>query len=169
MFGKRKEEKRLKQQQEQEEKRLQELREKYPVGMIYELSVAGTSHHEGDISKLGDPIKKFTMSDSMLLAKYPKRDIYQYYFDNSNMEVKFVPEPSNPADPNAVRIDINDTAVGYVSKHDLETFNSVIQFPHRAIVASIKGGNSKYPSIVGNMVHFNYEPYVITIQIIITG
>lgn len=105
-------------------------------GLAFE--VAGVNYRMKEVIKLATKIKKFDMSAKKLIEiGYQNRNVYRYYFINEPVELR--PEPTNPHDPNAIMVLINNVHVGYVPKNDIQRVRDFL--PHtQSISAQIKGG-----------------------------
>lgn len=82
---------------------------------IKNFKVAGISFHEKDLMKLSAANEDYSLVKSGLIkAGLIGKDIYQYVFPVSNVEL--IPEPDNKEDPNAVKVVVDGTHIGYIKK-----------------------------------------------------
>ena len=77
--------------------------------------VAGTSFRESAILSLSTENPDYEMSKRDLIdSGMTDEKIWEYEFDPS--DVKLVPEPDNPHDPNAVKVVVDGEHIGYIKK-----------------------------------------------------
>lgn len=77
--------------------------------------VAGTTFHEFEILSLSTENPNYEMSKRDLIdAGMTDEKIWEYEFAPS--DVKLVPEPENPHDPNAVKVVVDGEHIGYIKK-----------------------------------------------------
>lgn len=130
-----------------------------PVSTSFAFNVSGVSYRMDNVIKLATPMKKWDMTNEQLMQKYPRKKIYRYFFITE--PVQLVPEPTNPHDPNAIMVLINNIHVGYVPK---EYCDRVKKMPVTAsLSAKISGGEYKIVDSVGQAASFSDS-----VQIIIT-
>lgn len=73
----------------------------------------GVNYRLDDLLPLAEPSRTYTWDDDKLLQKYgDDQTIYKYFFNN--LYGSLVPEPSNPHDPNAIKVELNNVHVAYV-------------------------------------------------------
>lgn len=81
--------------------------------------VVGESYRKDSFLYVGRPNPDWRLTDSELLKRYGIDDcIYQYLFDGLTCQI--IRERTNPADINALRVDIDGTPVGYIARTDHE-------------------------------------------------
>lgn len=74
--------------------------------------VTGTSFRQREIEALGKPNLEYDLTAKEISEIYePGNKIYEYDF---NVTGKLVPEPTNPHDPNAIRVEANGVHIGYI-------------------------------------------------------
>lgn len=106
--------------------------------------VAGISHYENNIVRmLGRFNDDYLLPDEQLLKKYRKEcGVYEYSFPA--LKPSLVPEPNNPFDPNAVRVDVNGIKIGYIKKGSCSHVKKIIADPNYShCTIKIYGGNCK--------------------------
>ena len=85
--------------------------------VIYETHrVAGTSHRQKTLQELGMPNSDYDdLTASEAAETYDVGDrIYEYTFYGETPAL--VPEPSNPYDPRAIRVEVDGKHIGYIKK-----------------------------------------------------
>lgn len=105
--------------------------------------IVGESYYKDNIASLGTISRDYYWPQDRLYEKYVEGDrVYKYQFDS--MDAELVPEPENPHDPNAIRVDVNGVTVGYIARDNTqrirETMDSGVKFrakisagPHKEI------------------------------------
>lgn len=108
--------------------------------------VAGTTFYEDAILSLASENSDYEMSKRDLIdAGMTDEKIWEYEFDPSN--VKLVPEPENPHDPNAVKVIVDGEHVGYIKKGSCKHILKLIAEDRiLKIDCEIGGGNYKIVS-----------------------
>ena len=83
--------------------------------------VVGTHYHKNDIESILDPNPKMNKR-----RKWSEGEtIYHHaYFERP---CQLVPEPDNPADPNAIKVVYDGKTVGYIPKEETAGIHSLIQ------------------------------------------
>lgn len=133
-----------------------------PLAHTVVFDVAGTHYRMDNISKLATPMKKWNMTDEQILQKYPGKKIYKNYYINE--PVQLVYEPTNPVDPNAIKVFINNLHVGYVPQEDCLTLKQILERRNVTITASVSGGESRIVYNDGLTEQFS-EPIRIKIRV----
>lgn len=128
----------------------------------YGFDVAGIEYRMNDIIRLATPMKKWEMTDEQLLNKYPGKKIYRYYFINE--PVQLIPEPTNPHDPNAIKVVIANIHVGYVPASECSNIKQFITSGAFSISAKINGGEYKMVYSDGKSAVFS-DPLTITVYL----
>lgn len=103
--------------------------------------VAGVSYRQDDILELADENSDFSMTRREIIdAGMENERIYQYEFDPHRVEL--IPEPSNPYDPNAIKVVIDNVHVGYIKKGSTTRARNLLNAGGK-VTAEIKGGPYK--------------------------
>lgn len=133
---------------------------KLPDSVSFE--VAGVPYRMKEVIKLASKIKKFDMPAKRLIEiGYQSRNVYRYYFKNEPVELR--PEPTNPHDPNAIMVLINNIHVGYVPQTDIQNVNKFLPYA-QSISAQITGG--EYRVVFSETEEANFsEPVKIIIRL----
>ena len=133
-----------------------------PLTNQFGFTVAGTNYRMDNIIRLATPMKKWDMTNEQLLAKYPGKKIYRYYFI---MEpVQLVPEPTNPKDPNAIMVLINNIHVGYVPSECCAQVSRYLSSGPVSLSAKVSGGEYKMVYNDGQSAVFS-DPISISVHI----
>lgn len=83
-----------------------------PQSKVETHKVAGTSFRHEAIESIGTPNSDYDMSASEAVESYDYGDrIYEYEF---YAHPSLVPEPDNPHDPNAIRVEADGVHIGYI-------------------------------------------------------
>ena len=111
--------------------------ERIPDGAGFE--VAGIDYHMNEIGSFAEEIKKFRMPREKLSQMgYIGRKIYRLYYKVQS--VRLVPEPTNPHDPNAIKVLINNLHIGYVPRNDTKLVSQIMGSGPVELSAVITGG-----------------------------
>lgn len=95
-----------------------------PAVNRYEFVVAGILHHRDAVMSLADEEEDFGLSLKKLDEEHPNEKVFRYWF--SSVPCSVVPEPENPVDPNALRLDVYGDCVGYVRAVDVPKVKAVM-------------------------------------------
>lgn len=84
-----------------------------PEGKKHSHKIAGAKHYEANIAKLArkNPAYNFTQKE-IIAKKMFCKNIYEYTF--APKITKLIPDPTNPHDPNAIKVIIDEQHVGYI-------------------------------------------------------
>ena len=75
--------------------------------MEYNYYVAGTSYREENLERMLTRNPDFDETKAYLLDHYGEDDSIYRYNRHYTSDIKFTPEPTNPHDPKAIRIDVD--------------------------------------------------------------
>lgn len=106
-------------------------------------NVTGISHYTSNILKLATKNPAYALSKKEIIAKklYDQK-IFEYTFAPQKTEL--IPEPTNPHDPNAIKVVIDGQLVGYVKTGSCARILKLIKENRIArIDGEIYGGNYK--------------------------
>lgn len=108
--------------------------------------VTGTSHYLDNIMTLSTENFDYDLSKKELINEgYENERIYQYDF--YPIKTELIPEPDNPYDPNAVKVIVDNTLVGYIKAGSCKHILNIIKNDKiKKIDCIIKGGKYKYLS-----------------------
>ena len=121
------------------------------MSVLKNYKVAGVAHYEKSILKFAktNPVYS-TNSKDIIAAKLWNTNVYQYCF--SVLKTELIPEPSNPYDPNAIKVVVDGIHIGYIKagscKHVLKL---IAENRIEKIDCTIKGG--KFINVWGDGVH----------------
>ena len=92
---------------------------------------------------LAAPNKEFNITAKEFKKKYKSGDrIYEYTFNTSNPRI--IPEPDNPYDPNALRVMVGNTKIGYIKKGSCSRVKNTLNNPNYSHCSiRITGGRYK--------------------------
>ncbi len=83
------------------------------MGVLKTYKIAGVTHYEKTILKFAQPNAAYSMNPKDLVAANAcNQNIYQYYFPR--MQTELIPDPTNPYDPNAIKVIVGGEFVGYI-------------------------------------------------------
>ena len=108
--------------------------------------VAGVSHYEANIKQLVDENDDYSRPNSELKEDYYDGEIIRQY-DCAAETVSLIPEPDNPHDKNAVRVEIDGLQVGYIKKGSCSQVKNLLNSPDFAGVRIADMGIGKYKRI----------------------
>lgn len=102
--------------------------------------IAGVSHYVDDIiNNLVSDNPDYELSTKELIEQYDPGDrIFEYDFDDKN--VALVPEPDNPHDPNAVRVEVRGILIGYIKAGSCSHVKNLLNSPDYAGMDLEMGG-----------------------------
>lgn len=100
-----------------------------PERRYYSFPIAGLYYHKEDVLDLMD------LNDEKPDPEDGEFELYKEY----DGPCQLVPEPTNPHDPNAIRVEVDDVLVGYIRKEDTEKVRPLLG---NTTYASISGGPS---------------------------
>lgn len=101
----------------------------------------GVNYRLDDLLTLAEPSRTYTWDDDKLLQKYgDDQTIYKYFFNN--LYGSLVPEPSNPHDPNAIKVELNNVHVAYVPADLCDNVKELLLQGYTPRV-SVRGGPCK--------------------------
>ena len=106
-------------------------------------NVTGISHYTNNILKLAIKNPAYALSKKEIIAKkLCDQKIFEYSFAPQKTEL--IPEPTNPHDPNAIKVVIDGLLVGYVKAGSCTRILKLMNENRIAgIVGEIYGGNYK--------------------------
>lgn len=112
--------------------------------MEYNYYVAGTSYREENLERMLSPNPDFDAPKSYLLDHYGEGDYIYRYHRYYTSDIKFTPEPTNPHDPKAIRIDVDGNFVGYVKRGSTGRIRNLLNTPGASVRAEVYGGPYRY-------------------------
>lgn len=84
-----------------------------PEGKTHKHNIAGVEHYESNLMKLSHKNSAFSLSEKEIIARRLfNQNIYEYSFAPQKTEL--LPDPTNPHDPNAIKVLIDGEHVGYI-------------------------------------------------------
>lgn len=114
---------------------------RYSLKYIGGSEVVGESFYKDNIAALGSISHDYYWPTERLYEKYVEGDrVYKYHF--TEMDAELVPEPDNPHDPNAIRVDVNGKTVGHIAKDNTQRIREVIN-SGAVVKANVHGGPRK--------------------------
>lgn len=129
-----------------------------PDGMSF--FVTGVEYRMDNLILLATEQKRFKMPVEKLTDVDGKK-LFRYYFKNEPVEL--IPEPTNPHDPDAIKVQIAGQHIGYVPRTDTKMVKMFLDAGVSKLSAIISGGEYK---IVKNGIVTNYsDPIQITIRV----
>lgn len=139
--------------------------------------VTGTSHYTDALLSLSYANPDYELSKRELIdAGLTNERIYELHFDP--VKVELVPEPSNPADKNAIQVFIDGVLVGYIKKGSCSQVKNLLASDKLlGVTCDISGGKYKivYEELDEDTGKETYTleheeaPYGITIHITLKG
>ena len=104
--------------------------------------ITGISHYMDNLMQLSEENYEYDYSKRELIDNMLEGErIYQYEFDISKAEL--IEEPSNPYDPNAIKVVLDGLHVGYIKKGSCAHIKKLLA-SDRIIKISAKAGGGKY-------------------------
>lgn len=118
-----------------------DFRAKNPKRRCERIEVVGESYYKTGIASLGHLDPDYHRPASRLYPDYDEGDtIDKYSFSNAPAEL--VPEPDNPHDPNAIRVDVRGVTVGYIARTETSHVRELMEEADE-VIASIGAGPYK--------------------------
>ena len=111
-----------------------------PEGKKHSHKIAGAKHYEANIAKLAkkNPAYNFTQKE-IIAKKLFCKNIYEYTFAPKRTEL--IPDPTNPHDPNAIKVIIDEQHIGYIKAGSCARILKLMQEERIAkIESTISGG-----------------------------
>lgn len=123
-----------------------------------EFRVAGTSFREDALLSFGERSEDFEKSKRELVEEYDDGDrVYLYQFHCTKAEL--IPEPDNPHDADAIRVDFDGVTVGYIPRSDCKKAKELLDSGRiRSITPFIGGGPFKELALDPNFDGDEREP-----------
>ena len=118
--------------------------------MEYNYYVAGTSYREANLERMLSRNPDFDAPKSYILDHYGEGDYVYRYHRYYTSDIKFTPEPTNPHDPNAIRIDVDGNFVGYVKRGSTGRIRNLLNTPGVSVRAEVYGGPYRYVYVDDN-------------------
>lgn len=113
-----------------------------PTVNVNTYKVAGITHYMDNIMELSSENYEYTMTKEELIESWVQEErIWKYEFPVRNVEL--VPEPDNAYDPNAIKVMVNDTHVGYIKSGSCAHLLKCIR-EHRIVKIGCKIGGGPY-------------------------
>lgn len=101
--------------------------------------VAGVTHYESNILQLAVKNPAYALSDKEIIARrLHNTNIYEYTFPENNAELQ--PDPTNPHDPNAIKVVIGGQLVGYIKAGSCSRILKLIEEDRIAKIECTIGG-----------------------------
>lgn len=112
-----------------------------PIAKIIRHKVAGVTHYKENILCLALKNPQYSMTKKEMIAA-DLSEVYEYNFKTRKTEL--IPEPTNPHDPNAIKVLIDGKHVGYIKKGSCKhILNLINQNRIEKIESTIGGGKYK--------------------------
>lgn len=102
------------------------------------IDVVGESYFKTNIESLGKLNPMYNAPDEKLISTAQGKRIFKYSF--FDLFPVIIPEPNNPHDRNALRVDINGVKVGYISRDENVQIAQLLRNGNCTLSATIKGG-----------------------------
>lgn len=115
------------------------LQNEKPKGEYETFKVAGVSYYPKSFDALRE-----TNEDYKLTKRDLPYDVRVYEYEYSYKDISFEDEPTNPYDPNAIKVLIDGHHVGYIKKGSTSRFRKLRDMPDFKVEADIGGGKYKY-------------------------
>lgn len=117
---------------------------KEPLKIPKTHKVTGMSHYIDNIMSLSLENNDYDLSKKELIEEgYENERVYQYEF--YPIKTELIPEPDNPYDPNAIKVMVDNTHVGYIKSGSCSHILKVLKEDRiEKIECKIGGGKYKY-------------------------
>lgn len=106
----------------------------------YNFHVAGTFYHEDVLEPMLTENPEFDDTKADILANHDVDQRVYRYENYVTDDIAFIPEPENPSDPNAIRIEIDGEFVGYVKRGSTGRIRNLLNTPGVTVFATVYGG-----------------------------
>lgn len=105
--------------------------------------VAGTNYRQPELKDFGTANPDYMLNKSELIKRgLTNAPVYEYTF--APLPATLVFEPTNPHDPNAIKVLVNSVFIGYIKKGSTSRIRNLInEHKINKITARVYGGNSK--------------------------
>ena len=108
--------------------------------MEYNFYVAATSYREDKLENMLSRNPEFDATKAYILENYGEEDRVYRYNRYYTQDIRFIPEPNNPHDPNAIRIEVDGEFVGYVKRGSTGRIRNLLNRPDVTVSAEVYGG-----------------------------
>lgn len=124
---------------------------------IKRYKITGTAYYQDNIMKLAIPNPDFSLTPKDLIkAGRAEEGIPRYIF--SPVKTELIPEPTNPYDPNAIKVVVDGEHVGYIKKGSCA---SVLKLINKDCIEKIDcwivGGEKKWIHVWDDEGHYRTE------------
>lgn len=109
----------------------------HPQAKTVKHKVAGVTHYKDNILSFARPNPQYSFSKKEMIAK-EIGTIYEYNFKPGKTEL--IPEPTNPHDPNAIKVVIDGKHVGYIKGGSCKRVLNLLEGKRIEKIESIIGG-----------------------------
>lgn len=117
-----------------------------------ECEVVGESYHRDEIASLGELSRVYYVPRDRLFGSFVEGDVlYKYQFER--MAAELVPEPDNPHDADAIRVEVAGVTMGYIPRKDTERVRALLD-GGADVVAEITAGPDKIITDAGGVLNF---------------
>lgn len=120
-------------------------------------NVTGVSYYEKNLLKLAAINPAYSLNaKAIIVSNLADAPIYQYCF--SPIKTELIPEPTNPHDPNAIKVIVDGEHVGYIKAGSCSRLLKLISENRiERIDCKISGGSFKLLSICGDGGEYEIE------------
>ena len=113
-----------------------------PSNAARSFEVAGVAYRVDKLIELGDPSRNYDWSDEKILEKFGEgQRLYKYFF--RGLKGDLVPDPENPHDPNAIRVELEGVLIGYVPAELCVDVKKLLDLGYRPQI-NVRGGPVKW-------------------------
>ena len=107
--------------------------------------IAGIYYHQENLEKIVEINPLFSAKRNDVIAQADKlldKQIFKYDYKNP-YNARLIPEPTNPEDPNAIQIVVNDCHIGYIRRRVTSPMSDIMSAEIVSCTCKIHGGKYK--------------------------
>lgn len=131
------------------------------TGLTISFNAVGLNYRLENLLSVAEQTRAFNFSDEKFLEKYPDGSkVYKYYFNG--LSGSLVPEPTNPHDPNAIKVMFGGAHIAYVPADlCLDVLDYLKQGYTPEVI--VKGGAYKY--VEDGVVYEDEYPFRVHVEL----
>lgn len=104
--------------------------------------VAGTMYRKNEISSVMSGNKLYLLPDEDFIRRIEiRKNVYRFKYREA--DAKLIPEPTNPHDPNAIMVLVDNVHIGYIPADQCEDIKKKLH-KIKSVTVKIYGGDYRY-------------------------
>lgn len=112
----------------------------------YNFAVTGMAYYTDNLLSLTEEDSDYLLKGKEFIEEYEGQGVVNRNWFNPklNTQVKLIPEPSNPHDPNAVRVEVAGVKIGYIKAGSCSQVKNLLAEGARVELSEIHYGPAKW-------------------------